>query len=315
MEPARCSYPAISAISACWKSASENSLRSAAARTTPNARADHGVGKLRASSSRRSASDSHARTSVGFILTLLDSSVTLPPGLSDNMGDADHRVACHESGERVFVELVRSGRTLRQYQIADLRDRIPDPYLDFRLEHQAHFTEHATRLSHEPRTVCARLVPGRRQSEDRPRVARAKRAHHHVMHGRRILDDVKHLGFRASDTELGTRGETVGEQSCLEGRIGPGFCDHAGAIFRTDCLFVVPDDLVDARRLEHRDLAEQAFYRFRADCLPGLFLEGVMRHVLSPSKGSRWSSLKSLWVKTLGSACGPHNSRASNRTL
>jgi hypothetical protein len=70
--------------------------------------------------------------------------------------------------------------------------------------------EHGSRLVHDSRAVMGTFIPGRRHTEQRARVARARHALDDIVYIRGIPDSVQSLCLHA-DAELGDCGPAIGE--------------------------------------------------------------------------------------------------------
>ena len=135
-------------------------------------------------------------------------------------------------------------------QVAELGARVPDLDLDLRRQREAHFGEDLARFADYPAAVLRRLVPGRRQTEHRPRVARAQRAHDDVVDPGRVLDRDQVLRLQAADPELGDRPRRVGAQPFAKRRVDPRPRDDACADHRPDLGFEVRNDALDGFRVD-----------------------------------------------------------------
>jgi len=119
----------------------------------------------------------------------------------------------------------------RQDEVAEVGGRVVHAHLDLVREVGAELGEHRAGLAHDPRPVRARLVPVGRQPEQAAGVARAERADDHVVHGRRVLDDVDPDPADV-EAELRAGGVRVGEQPLPERGVDPRAGDDAGAVRR-----------------------------------------------------------------------------------
>ena len=99
------------------------------------------------------------------------------------------------SASSLLVEVLGAGWSLGQDEVAHFGARVPHPHLDVAAELGAELAEHGAWLGDRPRPVGEALVPDRWQAEQRPRVARAQRAHDEVVHAGRVLDDPHVVAF------------------------------------------------------------------------------------------------------------------------
>jgi dihydroxy-acid dehydratase len=93
----------------------------------------------------------------------------------------DETPAGDQCGEIVLGQLPGPGRAGRQHHVPRLRCGVPHRDPNAVGQRYTELREHLARLSHRPRPVGERLVPARRRPEQRYRVARAQRAHDHVV--------------------------------------------------------------------------------------------------------------------------------------
>src|SRR2546421_8096341 len=125
----------------------------------------------------------------------------------------DHRVACHQSRKRFFAQTLGSRGPLGNHHIAHFGGRVPDS--DFRARRQGHakLREYPARISDHAGPIRCALVPDRWQSQDRPRVATAKRADNYVVSAGRVRDGnhVLTLPTRSEEhtSELQSRSDLV----------------------------------------------------------------------------------------------------------
>src|SRR6185437_5247307 len=111
--------------------------------------------------------------------------------------------------------------------------------------------------------IFVRLVPGRRQPQDRERIAGAERADDEVMHVRGVLDRLQMPGRVAREAEFANRLGSVGQKPRLEGGIDPGARDYGGAALRPNLVAIHFDPGVDRGGFDELLLHEQAFQRLR----------------------------------------------------
>ena len=95
--------------------------------------------------------------------------------------------------------------------IAKLRGAVPDPYFDVRRHVEAELLEHASGVDNGPGTVRGRLVPNRRQPENRPWITGTEGADYHVVDLRCILDDDHVLALSAEKSKFSNRFRRIGE--------------------------------------------------------------------------------------------------------
>jgi hypothetical protein len=67
--------------------------------------------------------------------------------------------------------------------------------------------------------------------------------------------------LRAGEPDLGDGGGSVGKQLCLVGRIGPGASDDAGAVARTDLVFIDVDQGIQCCRIDQALFDQQGLQR------------------------------------------------------
>ncbi len=96
--------------------------------------------------------------------------------------------------------------------------------------------EHDARLARGARAKGRILVPIRRQTQHRPRIARAQCANDEIVHGRRIDGRAHVLAFGArhalGQIERGDRGRRIVAETLLERGIDPGARHDLGAVER-----------------------------------------------------------------------------------
>src|SRR5262249_55793952 len=97
--------------------------------------------------------------------------------------------------------------------------------------------------------------------EQIPRVAGAEGAHDEVMALRRVLDGNQVIPDRWSARERAHTAGGIIEERALEGRVGPGPRDNAGADMRADLRFIGLDDAVKGCGI---DIALLRQYRFQS---------------------------------------------------
>ena len=93
--------------------------------------------------------------------------------------------------------------TLRQHHVAQRRRAVPHPDLLRPVDLQPELPQHRAGLHDDARPVGGVLVPCRRQTEHRPRVARAERADDDVVDVRRALQHDDLGALRAAEAKLG----------------------------------------------------------------------------------------------------------------
>src|SRR6058998_4315624 len=123
---------------------------------------------------------------------------------------ADHRVARHQRGQLGLAQALGAGRTLGEHQVAELRARVPDANLRRLRQVEAELAQDHARLTHRPRAVLERLVPDRRQADQRVRVAGAERANDQIVYSGRVLD---HLEVDPAEAQLFDGLGPVGEEA------------------------------------------------------------------------------------------------------
>ena len=166
-------------------------------------------------------------------------------------------------------------------------------------EVDAELAQHRARLAHGARAVLRRLVPGGRQPEHAPWVARAERAHDEVVPLVRVLDRAQVLGDEAADVQLARRRGGVLQQPLLERGIGPGARDDARSVQRSDVAAVGLDDDVDGRLAEQPLLDQQRFDGARAEGRVGVPVLVVAGSCGSFQAGSRYDSQRSRTISEL----------------
>ena len=151
----------------------------------------------------------------------------------------------------------RIGSTMKRVSAVESQTRIfvPSGSVD------AEIGEHAARIVDRPRAVGRSLVPDRRQAEHLPRIAGAQRADDHVVGLRRVLDRDQVVADPADMAVFRDRRRGIIEQRLLEGGIGPGLGDDAGAVVRADLGLVGLDDAVDGRGVDIALLGQDRFQR------------------------------------------------------
>ena len=101
------------------------------------------------------------------------------------------------------------------------------------------------RLRDDTGAIRRALVPGRRQAEDGPGVARAEGADDDVVDFRGVLDDHHRVPLEASVAELADRGGPVRAQPLAVPRIHPRPSDDSRAVLRPEVALVALDDRID----------------------------------------------------------------------
>src|SRR5581483_8320097 len=125
--------------------------------------------------------------------------------------------------------------------------------------------------------VIEALIPVRRPPQDRPRVARAQGANHHVSNPGSVFEHDELVDRGGVDAELGARGFGVGDEARLETRIDPGAGDQFGAVGGSARFLVIDlalDVLLGGRGLIEKKIAD------RVDAL-GLMAELVLRMLVA----------------------------------
>ncbi len=195
----------------------------------------------------------HAGTGPGSPVPIIASRVTSAASSSSDIPS----VPCGAHGE---------------HEVPHVGARVPHADLLLLRHLEPELREHGSRLTHDARPVLGRLVPGRGQPQNRPRVARAQRAGDDVVHVGRILDRHQVLAHEALHPELGRRLGGVLEQPRLVGGVDPGSGDESRAPHWADVPLVGRDDgvhrllgqvsLLDQERLD-RPRAQRGIARGR----------------------------------------------------
>lgn len=105
--------------------------------------------------------------------------------------DTDHGVAGHDGGELLLAPTLRALGPHRHHHESRLLVGVVDAYLHVERQLQPELGEHLPGLTGHPAPVVRRSVPRWRHAQDGPRVAGAQGAHDHVVHLRRVLEDVE----------------------------------------------------------------------------------------------------------------------------
>src|SRR5262245_2595538 len=155
---------------------------------------------------------------------------------------ADHRVARDQTRQLGFAQSFGAGGALGEHQVPELGTRVPDANLHALGQVDAEFAQHHAGLAHGARAVLERLVPDRRQADERVRIARAERAHDHVVNARPVLDD---LEVDAAEAQLLDGRGAVGKEPLLVRWVEPRPRHDLGAVVRSDVLLVRAHDAVD----------------------------------------------------------------------
>src|SRR6266850_5339428 len=174
---------------------------------------------------------------------------------------ADHRVPRDHLGQLSLAHSLGAGGPLGQYQIPELGARVPDADLHALGKIDAELAQHDAGLAHRPRAVLERLVPDRRQADERVRVARAERADDHVVDAGPVLDD---LQVDAAEAQLLDGLRPVGQEPLLVRRVDPRPRDDLGAVVRADVLLVRAHDAVDGLARDELLLHQQGLERAHA---------------------------------------------------
>ena len=148
------------------------------------------------------------------------------------------------------------------------------------VELQSELAQDRTRLDHRPGAIGEALVPGRRQTEHHPGVARAERADDHVVLGRRVLDhdEVAHR----RETKLGDGRPVLRSSRVLEVRVDPGAGDDPRPLQRADIPLILADPLVDGFGREQPLLDQERLQRLWC---------GAPRRAPAPGRRSSSASL------------------------
>ena len=159
-----------------------------------------------------------------------------------------------------LMESVPSGRR-GKHEVAHLARRVPDTDLGVLGKLDAELAKHGSRLGDHPGAVGGALVPGRRQAEHRPRVARAQRADDDVVDLGRVLDDDHRVALEPAVAELADRGGAVQAEPLAVRGVDPGAGDDPGAVLRAEVALVALDDRVDLVGREQPLLDEHCLER------------------------------------------------------
>jgi len=134
---------------------------------------------------------------------------------------ADERIPRHERGKLGLAEPICPFGATRYDDVAQLRGTVPNAQLDARIELEPELREHRARLAHHAGSVSEALVPARRRTEERHRIAGAKSANDDVVYALGILDrpqldlsPVRHI-----DAELVERPIGIGEKARAKARV------------------------------------------------------------------------------------------------
>ena len=152
------------------------------------------------------APDVLARSAVALARRPRRSGILVPRTL--HQGGPDQPVPGDQGGELVGGEPAGPGRPGRKHHVAGLRGRVPDRDLHIIGQRQAELGEYRARLPHRPRPVGEALVPARRGSEQRHRVAGAQRADDDVVRGLGVRDDPQRVA-QSVEAQLRRGGVTI----------------------------------------------------------------------------------------------------------
>src|SRR2546426_192671 len=159
-----------------------------------------------------------------------------------NSSRARPRVPRDQLRQLGLAQALGAGRALRQDQISQLGARVPDADLDALGQVDTELAQHLARLPHRAGPVLERLVPDRRQPDERVGITGAERADHEIVDAGLVLDD---LEIDAAEAQLLDGRRPVGEEPLLVRRVDPGPGDDLGAVVRADVLLVSADDAID----------------------------------------------------------------------
>src|SRR6185503_21376489 len=101
---------------------------------------------------------------------------------------ADHAVPGHQLSKLLFAPSIGSFWTAGNNQVTKLSGGVPNADLGVAREFNTKFSQHGAGLGDRARTIWRRLVPKRRQTEYRPRVAGAECANDDVVNRWRIFE-------------------------------------------------------------------------------------------------------------------------------
>jgi DNA-binding transcriptional MocR family regulator len=157
---------------------------------------------------------------------------------------SDEAVPGHQGGQLIGVQLGGSGRAGRQHHVPGLRRRVPDRDPDAAGQCHAELGQDFAGFADRARPVGKALVPARRRTEQRHRVARAQRAHDDVV---RVVGVGHHAQLVAQPVEAGLRRGRVPvrQQQVAIPRVGPGPRRHPRPVDRGSAAVQPGQELVD----------------------------------------------------------------------